>query len=114
MNNAKLPQMNGMINDFASATRRNYNKLQAAHNAKYYYVGNETTAFLATLEPMLDERYCSAVVNENFEAAQGLAAIGRTAVILMTPFADGLEVPFREFSKNVNLLEMAISHERTY
>jgi len=32
----------------------------------------------------------------------------------MTPFAEGLEVPFREFSKNVNLFEMAICHERTY
>jgi len=114
MNNSNSPQMNGIINEFASATRRNFNKVQSAFNNKYPYTGNETTAFLASLELLLDERYCSAVINEDFEAAQGLAGIGRTAVVLMTPFEKDCAVPFRELSKSVNLLEMAISHESTY
>ncbi len=111
MNNNSTPQMNGEINEFCSATRRAFVKVQTAFNTKYNYEGNDTTAFLKNLDSMLNERYCSAVISEQFNAAQEVAAVGRCAIIAMRPFVQDLTDAFIELDRNVNLLEIAIGQE---
>lgn len=111
MNSNNTPQMNGDINEFASATRRAFIKVQNAFNSKYNYEGNNTTAFLKSLECMMNERYCTAVISEQFNAAQEVAAVGRCAIIAMRPFVQDLTDAFIELDRNVNYLEIAIGQE---
>lgn len=111
MNNNSTPQMNGDINEFCSSTRRSFTKSQRIFNKTYNYEGNDTTAFLRNLESMLNDRYCTAVISEQFEAAKGVAAVGRTGAILLRPFAQDFPEAYAELVRSVNFLEMAIGDE---
>lgn len=103
--------MNGMINESCSGTRRAFVKIQKAFNNKYNYEGNETTAFLRNLDSMLNERYCTAVISEQFDSAKGVASVGRTALIALSPFEQDFPSYYAGLTREVNNLEMAIGHE---
>ncbi len=103
--------MNGMINEFCSGTRRAFVKVQTAFNTKYNYEGNDTTAFLKSLDSMLNERYCTAVISEQFDSAKGVAAVGQTALIALSAFSQDFPIYYADLTREVNLLGMAIGHE---
>ena len=109
MNNTNTPQVDGSIVELCSMTRKSFLAISKAFSNKYNYTGNETTAFLATLEPMMNTQYCEAVISSKFDGARAVAAYGRTALTLLLPFTKDLSLEFAELERLTNFLEMAIS-----
>jgi hypothetical protein len=90
-------------------TRKSFLAISKAFNSKYKFAWSEESAFLGTLEPMMNTQYCEAVISENFDGARAVAAYGRTTLTLLLPFTQDLSLEFAELERLTNFLESAIS-----
>ena len=103
-----MPNVDGQICDLCSSTRKAFLAIQKAYATVYSYEGNETIAFMTTMEKMMNLEYCDAVIAEKFTGAKGVAAIGRATIIAMRPFFADLSDALINLDRNVNYLEIAI------
>lgn len=114
MNNATTtPYISGDTREFASTARKAFIFIENQFNSKYYG-GGETTAFLKSLNMMLDTEYCDLQISDKASGAKGVAAACRAAVYALAPFEQDFTVEYAELNRVTNFLEMSINNDATY
>ena len=115
MNNATTtPYISGDTREFASSCRKSFIFIENNYNNAFGYEGNETSAFLKSLNMMLSTEYCELQLCNKAAGAKGVAAACRAAIYALAPWEAELRLEFAELNRLTNFLEMSINNDNDY
>ena len=112
MNNATY--ISGDTREFTSQARKAFIAIDSKYTGLYYYEGNDTNAFLKTLNTMVNSEYCELQLCDKAAGAKGVAAACRSALYALAPFEEDLRDEYGTLNRVTNFLELSIQSDASY